>query len=223
MATEVPGANARNRRVKLAFQLAVHLPFWALVLLAAATLGRTEEVQAGDASERLALLVGLAMISFGLIAAAFGACAGYLDDSEEADDLRRERRALLLGAGALVAAGSSLILVSLAGPGRLVPAGVGLFAALTLNVLAMVLVAVRLRGMDELNRAVARDSGHLAFGWFSLVGGTWAILAHLGFVAAPSPLDWLTMINGFSFVAGLVAASRKGTFDAPAGGSPSAG
>lgn len=127
--------------------------------------------------------------------------------------MRREGRALLLGAGALVASGSSLILLSAAGPnGAVSPAG-ALAGALFLNVLATILAVTRLRGMDELNRAVARESSSLAFTWLSTVGGTWAMLAHLGFVDAPAPLDWLTMLSGFTFVAGLVAFARKGGFD----------
>jgi hypothetical protein len=213
MATDDSDANSHNARVKLAFQLAVHVPFWGLVLLGILMLGETSEVQAGDSSENWARIVGLAVIGFGLIAAGLGACANYLDDSEEAVDLRQERRALLLGAGALVSSGASLILLSLAGPGRLVPAAVGLSGALLLNVCATLLVAIRWRRLDELNRGVARDAGYLAFTCSLWVGGTWAMLAHLDFVSAPASLDWLTMFHGFSFVAGLVAAGRKGSFD----------
>lgn len=212
MATDEHRADARNTRIKIGFQLAFHAPVWALVVLAVATLGNTEAVQAGDNSENWARLVGFAVIGFGLIAAGLGACARFLDESEEAEDLRRERPALLLGAAALVSAGSSLILLSLAGPGRLVNAGTALAVVLALNLLATVLVAVRWRRLDELNRRVARDAGHLAFSWLSWVGGTWATLAHLQFVSAPSPLDWSTMLLGFSFVAGLVAFARKGGF-----------
>ena len=39
MATDESGTGSRNVRVKLAFQLAVHVPFWALVLLATAGFG----------------------------------------------------------------------------------------------------------------------------------------------------------------------------------------
>lgn len=213
IATDDADVKSRNVRVKLAFQLAVHVPFWGLVLLGILMLGETPEVQAGDSSEEWARIVGLAVIGFGLIAAGLGACANYLRDSEEAFDLRQEWRALLLGAGALVSSGASLILLSLAGPGRLVPATIGLSGALLLNVCATLLVAIRWRRLDELNRAVAREAGYLAFTCFSWVGGTWAMVAHLDFVSAPAPLDWLTMFHGFSFIAGLVAAGRKGIFD----------
>ncbi len=53
------------------------------------------------------------------------ASAGFLPDADDADELRRQGHALLLGAGALIASGSSLILLSLAGPGHLRAAGGG--------------------------------------------------------------------------------------------------
>jgi hypothetical protein len=41
------------------------------------------------------------------------------------------------------------------------------------------------------------------------LGGGWAMLAHLGFVAAPAPLDWLTMFTILMFVAAFIAAGRR--------------
>jgi hypothetical protein len=161
-------------------------------------------------------VVGMLQISFGVIAAAVRAGAAFQDDPEEAGELRREGHALLLGAGALISSGAALILLSFAGPGRPVPPAVGFVGWLLLYILAAVLVAARWRGLDELNRAAAREADHLAFKWTFLVGGIWAMLAHLDFVASPSPLNWLTMLGGFGFIAGLVAAGRKGIFDAPA-------
>jgi len=35
------------------------------------------------------------------------------------------------------------------------------------------------------------------------------MLAHLGFVAAPAPLDWLTLFIVLLFVASVVAAGRR--------------
>jgi hypothetical protein len=173
-------------------------------------------VDAGRVSVFFAEVVGMLQISFGLVAAAVRASAAFQDDPQEADELRREGRVLLLGAGALISSGAALILLSLAGPGRIVPSVIGLLGWLFLNILAAVLAALRWRRLDELNRAAARESDHLAFKWLSLVGGVWAMLAHLNFVAAPSVLDWLTMLGGASLVAGLVAAGRMGVFDVPA-------
>lgn len=99
------------------------------------------------------------------------------------------------------------------------PAGPGVTAALILNVIAAVLVAVRWQRLDELNRSVARDAGHQAINCLAWVGGTWAMLAHVELMPAPAPLDWLTMIHGFNLVSGLVALARKGGFDTPHGSS----
>lgn len=87
--------------------------------------------------------------------------------------------------------------------------------ALLLTVLSASFLAVRHRGLDELNRAIAREGSHLAFLWISCVGDVWAMLAHLGFAVAPAPLDWLMMLAGFGFAGGLTAAARRGAFENP--------
>jgi hypothetical protein len=211
--TDRAGANPHSAQVKLICVLAANVPFWALMLWGNVALAKTGAVRSGGVAERLAVVVGILHVSFGLTAAAMRASARFLWDKEESDELRRQGRALLLGAAALIAAGSSLILLSIAGPGRLVPPTSGLMIVMFLTILATVLVNIRLRLLDELDRAIARESGYLAFVWFSIVGGTWAILTHLGFVVGPTPLNWLTMIYGFSFVAGIIALAHRGGFD----------
>lgn len=210
--TDRTGPNPHSG-VKFFCVLAANLPFWALMLWGTAILGKTGAVKSGGLSEKLAALVGMLQISFGLTAAAVRTSARFIYDADESNELRRQGRALLLGAGALIAAGSSLILLSLAGPGRLIPPATALVAVIFLTILAAVFVSIRLRLLDELDRAVARESGYIAFVWLSLVGGNWAVLTHLGFVAAPTPLNWLTMIYGFSFVAGIIALAHRGGFD----------
>lgn len=213
MTTDRAVANPYSGQVKLICVLAANVPFWALVLWGTVALEKTGAVRSGGVSERLAVVVGMLHVSFGLTAAAMRASARFLHDTAESDELRRQGRALLLGAGALVAAGSSLIMLRFAGPGRLVPPADGLVVVMFLTILATALVRIRFRLLDELDRAVARESGYLAFVWFSMVGGTWAILTHLGFAAGPTPLNWLTMIYGFSFVAGIFALAHRGGFD----------
>jgi hypothetical protein len=215
--TDGPGTRSRDDWIRIAFTLAMNLPFWALVLWATLTIGKTDAVQAGGNAVKWAMVVGVLTVTFGLTAAAQRASARFLRVAAEAEELRREGQALLLGAGALVASGSSMILLAVAGPDRLVSPVAGLTVAVVLTAIAMVLVAVRRRSLDELGRIAERDSGHLAFKWFTLVGGSWAILAHLGFVAAPTPLHWLSMIWAFSFAGGILAAARKGIFDPPRG------
>ncbi len=218
MATKRPGPGPRGTRIHPFFIVLAIAAAWGLFFWGTGVLQKRGAIDAGSASAFFAGVVGMLQISFGLVAAAVRAGAAFQDDPEEADELRREGGSLLLGAGALISAGAALILLSLAGPGRFVPSADGLLGWLFLSLLATVLVAARWRGLDERNRAAVRESGHLAFKWMALIGGAWAMLAHLEFLAAPSPLDWLTMFGGFSFVAGLVAAGRMGTFDVPARG-----
>lgn len=219
MTTDRAGVNPHSAQVKLICVLAFNAPFWALMFWGAVTLGKTAAVKSGGISEILAVVVGMLHVSFGLTAAAVRTSAHFIYETDESNELRRQGRALLLGAAALVAAGSSLILLSIAGPGLLVSPTDGLAVVMLLCILATVLVNMRLRLLDELNRAIARESGYFAFVWFSMVGGTWAILAHLEFVAPPTPLNWLTMIYGFSFVAGIIALTHRGGFDNGSGSS----
>src|SRR5215467_8913211 len=124
--TDRAGANPQSAQVKLICVLTANVPFWVLMLWGTVTLGKTHTVKSGGGTESLAGVVGMLHISFGLTAAAMRASARFIYDTDESDELRRQGRALLLGAGALIAAGSSLILLSLAGPGRLVPPTGGL-------------------------------------------------------------------------------------------------
>jgi hypothetical protein len=162
-----------------------------------------------------AALVGLLHISFGLTAAGIRATAAFEPDPEQAEELRTESRALLMGATALVAAGVSLVVLSLAGPGRPIAPMSGAVAAIGLNLFATIVAAVRLRGMDELNRQMNREAGYAAFYCTTLFGGTWSVLAHLGLARALAPLDWLTLMASVGFVAGIVVLARRGGFGQP--------
>jgi hypothetical protein len=217
IARDKAGASGRNAAVKVALILGANLAVAGPITILFRVLTGTDPFHPGGTSAGFAALVGWLHVSFGATAAAMRTSARFLNDAEEADDLRREGWALLLGAVALIAAGVSLIVLSLAGPNRPIAPGTGAIAALSLNLLALVVATLRWRGLDELNRAVARDAGSLAFTWLSLGGGTWALLAHLGLAATPGPLDWLTMLAGSSFLASLVALARKGGFQPSSG------
>jgi hypothetical protein len=42
------------------------------------------------------------------------------------------------------------------------------------------------------------------------VGGPWAAAAHLGFVPAPEPLDWVTGIAAALLLGAVIAVGRRG-------------
>jgi len=199
----------RSERPRTVFVLTANALFGVLVVLVIVALSTSGAVKTAGASEGAAFLVGLLHVAFGITAAAVRACAPF-QEAEEADDVRRQGRALLLGAVILVAAGSSLILLSLAGPGGVVRPAAALLCALLLNAVAAVLAAMRWPLLDEMDRTLTNETARLGLRWTALFGGTWAMLAHLGFVAGPAPLDWLTMFGGFGFAASMVELARRG-------------
>ena len=64
--------------------------------------------------------------------------------------------------------------------------------------------------MVAANTTAATETGNVAYYLILLVGGGWAILAHLDFAPPPAPLDWLTMLFGLALVASFVASGRRG-------------
>jgi hypothetical protein len=66
-----------------------------------------------------------------------------------------------------------------------------------------------LRLSDELDRTLNYETGNMSFYLVLVLGGGWAILAHLGFLAAPAPLDWLTMFIVIIFVASFIVLGRR--------------
>jgi hypothetical protein len=66
------------------------------------------------------------------------------------------------------------------------------------------------RVCDELMLAVNLEAGALTSGLVLVVVGSWAMLAHLGYVAGPQPLDLLTLFNVLVLVASFIAIGRRG-------------
>ena len=64
-----------------------------------------------------------------------------------------------------------------------------LTGALVLIAVLMVLGIAVWRLSDELERTLSHEAATLAFYLILLLGGGWAMLAHLGFAPAPAPLD----------------------------------
>ena len=149
------------------------------------------------------------MASLGLLAVASAHSGADLLDGDAAEELRERGRLFLYSFAWTIACGLLLIVLALAGPaGPLSPAA-ALAGALGLIVALIVLgVAVR-RLSDELARTLSNEAGNIACYLILALGGGWAILAHLGFVAAPAPLDWLTLFILLLFVASFIAAGRR--------------
>ena len=153
-------------------------------------------------------LVILALLGI-LVTASVHTGADLVDDEVAADDMRERGRLFLYSLAWTAAWGLLLIGLGLAGPGGVLPPATALAGALVLiAVLSMLGIAVW-RLSDELVRTLSYETGNMAFYLILMLGGGWAMLGHLGFVAAPAPLDWLTMVTVLMFVASFVAAGRR--------------
>lgn len=132
-----------------------------------------------------------------------------LMEADQIEMLRERGPLLFLSWLAMAAMGLMLILLSLAGPGSVVSPAAALAGLLVLFVVTIALSIAAWRLMDELDRTLSYETGNLAFYLIVLLGGGWAMLAHLGFVAAAVPINWLTMFTVIVFAASFIAAGRR--------------
>ncbi len=168
------------------------------------------------ATEWVAAVVGSVLItvaSLGILAVASAHTGADLIDDEVAADEMRERGRLLLYSFVWIAAyGLLLIVLGLAGPGGVLSPAAALAGALLLIIVLSVLGIATWRLSDELGRTLSHEASNMAFYLILVLGGGWAMLAHLGFVAGPAPLDWLTLFIVLLFAASFIAAGRRKLF-----------
>jgi hypothetical protein len=195
---------------KLIFQLAVGgltgflAGYSSLHLLDAANIATDQVVVSGVGL--LYLLMGLAC-GFGLIAPKLG--SKFLN-VEDADEIREQRRILTGSAICMIALGTALMALPMAGSdGPILPLAAfgGLLATLTL----LIVVSIRdWKYYDEMLLQVSRDAGNLAFCGIGSLILIWASAAWLELVTAPTPLALVAIVlGGFLFAMGL-AMARKG-------------
>ena len=103
-----------------------------------------------------------------------------------------------------------MLLLALGGEGAPVSAPVAAIGAIVMVATAVVLSILMNRHTDELQRALSKDATATAFYLMLVIGGGWAIFAHLGMTAGPAPLDWLTMFAATLLVAAFWQTARRG-------------
>ncbi|GGD57048.1 hypothetical protein GRI62_02395 [Erythrobacter arachoides] len=206
-------ADRKRRLKKTVFAVSLGGVVGFVGAMAGMELAETGALGEFDASREIALLVGLFYVLIALIILAGIAVpragATFLN-VEDAEEIQEQRPMLTLSGIGTAVAGAALIVVALGGAnGVLDP----LMAVAAYAILGIVAVVVSLRSMklqDELMVAMGRQAGATAFYLVALVGGTWAVLAHLGFVTGPTPLDWLTMIWALMLLAAFIVVAKKG-------------
>ena len=166
----------------------------------------------GD-SGTVAMLVGMIYIlmatavAVGVASPSFG--ARFLN-IEDADELRETRKSLISGAIGMLALGALLIIIVLGGEGSLLNPVPALVLAVVLLGVGVLASFISMRLADELMSAVSREAAAIAYySCFACIGG-WAMLAQLGFAAAPEMLDVLTLFLALVLLATFWAAGRRG-------------
>jgi hypothetical protein len=164
-------------------------------------------------SGTIAALIGVlyVVIGFGV---AFGSASPQVGakflNVEDADELREQKKVLGLSGVAMLLWGAALVALALAAPDGPVPQGIALAVGLTGLVIGTVLSFQVYRASDELMLAVNLEGGALSYWLVFVVVGGWAMLAHLGYTAAPAPLDLLSLFYVLVLVASFVAVGRRG-------------
>lgn len=166
-----------------------------------------------DTSATIAALVAVlyGVIGLGMLLGTASPKLGarYLN-VEDAEELREQKKVLSLSAAAMVLWAAALLALALAAPAGPVPQAVALAVGVGGLVGGCALSLLAYRACDELMLAVNLEAGALSYALVLLVAGGWAMLAHLGYAAAPTPLDLLTLFYVLVMVASFIAVGRRG-------------
>ena len=203
----------RAKMRKLLWSLAAGIVAGALGSILMLDLMESEMVGGLDRSREIAALVGLVYfitalaVGIGVVSPGFG--ARFLN-VEDADELREQKTALVLSGLAMAGIGLALAILAFAAPVGPIPAEIALASAVILLVGAVLLGRRQQRYIDEFIRELGRLSAAVTFYLLVIFGGGWAILAHVGYLPAPSPLDWLSMFAGLLLIATFATCGHKG-------------
>lgn len=164
-------------------------------------------------SATIAVAVGVVLLLFaifGLLIVAIAHARASLLSAEQVEDIRERGRATLYSFASMASMGLALAALGLSGPDAPLPPAVALAGAPALLAITAILSLALWPRMDELMRALSREAGNMGFYLIVILGGGWAMLAHLGVVAGPAPLDWLTLFTLIMFGASIITAGRRG-------------
>lgn len=164
-------------------------------------------------SATIAALIGVlyAVIGVGIVVGTASPKMGarFLN-VEDAEELREQKKMLILSGASMLLWGIALLALALAAPDGPVPQQLALAVAGSGLVIGIALSVQVYRVSDELMAAVNLEAGALSYGLVSLVVGLWAMCAHLGYAAAPAPLDLLSLFYVLVLAASFIAVGRRG-------------
>lgn len=195
------------------FILSIVVAFAIIALIQRFAFSGTLSLSAMGVSATIALSLGAVLLLFavmGLLRLAAAHAPGAALPPNETDANLERGRPRLYSLIVIAMMGLTLVLLSLVGPGGPLSPAIALVSVLVLLGIATGLTVAMWPLLDELPRMLSLETGNTAFYLIVVIGGGWAILAHLGFVPAPTPLDWLTMFTLIMFTASFIVVGRRG-------------
>lgn len=167
-------------------------------------------------SREVAGLVGITyiIIAFAVLAGVLAPKTGatFLN-VEDAEELREQKFMLGMSGLGMVTSGAALIVAALAAPVGPISQALALAAFAALMILAVIASRASSQRQDELMRAIGKETGAMGFYLMFFVGGGWALAGHLGYVAGPAPLDWLSMFWGLGLLGAFVVIAKRGMME----------
>ena len=165
------------------------------------------------ASREIASLIGILfllialMIGFGILSPKHGSKVLNVEDAEEIEEQKAD---LFYSAVVMLVGGLSIMVLAFAEPVGPIGREIALAAFIASSVVMVVCSLAAQKNQDELMREVGKECAAVAFYLVTAIGGTWAVLAHLDYAAAPAPLDWMTMFLDFTLLAAFIVTGRRG-------------
>ena len=136
--------------------------------------------------------------------------AAQMEEGAELQDVLDDRPKMLICAIACLGFCVSLAVAALGGSDGTIDHGlaIALFAgSIVIGIWSWIWST---KHLDEMDWQLSNEACVITFYMLFAIGGSWAALAQFGLISAPDPLDWLTMLWGFSFPAAIIAYWRRG-------------
>ncbi|WP_162627628.1 hypothetical protein [Erythrobacter sp. KY5] len=167
-------------------------------------------------SQIVAILIGFILVlctvivGVGFTFPKAGIAMKMFEDIEEWEDERSMMGLSAFGGGAW---GGALIVLALAEPLGLLGSPV-LLAVMGVLLIGFVYSSWRLlREYDELWQGVNAETCTYGMYLMLLIGGTWSVVAHLGFISALAPLDWISLLTATCLVGAILATRKRGMLE----------
>jgi hypothetical protein len=134
---------------------------------------------------------------------------------EDADEVREMQSQFVTSGIAMLLWGCALLALALAEPVGPLAAQVALTIGAAGLIIGTWFAVKAYRHCDELMLAMNLEAGAITYGLVLVTLGSWAMLAHLDYAPAPTPLDILSACYALVMVASFIAIGRRGLVNVP--------